>query len=119
MDMTQHDDMAQDSEMIKTVLQKIISEMDQLEAERIAPNKFRGGIVKGVDHPTANHAETVPEAEPENQDDQHEPLDPNILKTLLDKAGQADESGALPEDHESELPETIIAAVREKKKLPK
>lgn len=116
----EHDDQYQDADMIKKVLQKIIDEMDGLEANRIHPKvevmKLSGGS-DGIPHPMTNHAETPVEAEPENQDNQHEELDPEILKTLLDKAGNDSESQS--EADFMDLPPAVADAVRKKKGLTK
>jgi hypothetical protein len=144
-DMPQHDDQDQDAEMIKQVLQKIITEMDGLESHRIHPKvmaahvdiaapkdgsqpddsempptpMFGGGQV-GLKHPNENHGETPEESSPENQMNQHEGLDPDVLKKLMDRAGQADESGSEPEDEFLGMPPAIADAVRKKRQpLPK
>lgn len=143
-DMPQHDDQDQDAEMIKQVLQKIITEMDGLESNRIHPKMvahvdvatpkagmqpddsqmsptpmFDGGVA-GLKDPNGNHGETPEESEPENQFDQHEGLDDDILKKLLDKAGDADESGSESEDEFLGMPPAIADAVRKKRSpLPK
>lgn len=121
-EMEQHDDQSQDADMIKKVLQKIIDEMDGLEANRIHPKvevmKLSGGS-DGVPHPMTNHAETQEEAEPENQDNQHEELDPEILKTLLDRAGDANDSSSQSESDFLDLPPAVADAVRKKKGLAK
>jgi|ERR1019366_7501362 hypothetical protein len=140
-----HDDQDQDAEMIKQVLQKIITEMDGLESNRIHPKvmaahvdvaapkagiqpddstmpptpMFDGGEI-GQKHPNENSAETPEAAEPENQFNQHEELDPSVLKKLLDRAGMADESGSESEDEFTGLPPAIADAVRKKRQpLPK
>ena len=143
--MPQHDDEAQDADLIKQVLQKIITEMDGLEAKRIHPGMpaapadaatpqdgsqpddsempptpmFDGGQL-GQKDPNGNHAETPEAAEPENQFNQHEGLDPDVLKKLMDRAGMADETGAESEDEFLGMPPAIADAVRKKRQpLPK
>lgn len=117
----QHDDHEQDADMIKTVLQKIIDEMNGMESNRIMPESKHPKVMalsagsEGIPHPNSNHAEMPVEAEPENQDNQHEALDPEVLKTLMDRADQADESGSLPEDDFLGLPPAIADAVRKRK----
>ena len=152
-DMPQHDDEAEDADMIKKVLQKIIDEMDGLESNRIhpkmaapsmdavdpdkdqdndmnpaldpdqasdKPQMMAHGGAAGLRDPMSNHAETPEESEPENQFNQHEGLDDDILKKLLDKAGDADESGSESEDEFLDLPPAIADAVRKKRQpLPK
>lgn len=113
-------------DMIKTTLQKLIDDMNTLEAGRIAPPKPDAstppaplGLSEGshgIPRPNEDDAETPDEAEPENQDNQHGELDPNILKTLLEKAGSSDEDGSLPEDVEHEFPQEVQNAVNEKRK---
>lgn len=113
-----HDDQAQDAEMIKSVLQKIVDEMNGLEADRIMPAHKKPGYAAGsmgVESPNENKAETMQEAEPENPEPE---LDSDVLKSLLDKAGEADETGKLPEDDMADLPPAIADAVR-RKKMPK
>lgn len=113
-----HDDAAQDMDMIRSVLQKICDEMDGLEADRIMPAHKKPGYAAGsfgVEQPNENKAETLDEAEPENPEPE---LDSDVLKSLLDKAGEADETGKLPEDDMADLPPSIADAVR-RKKMPK
>lgn len=139
-DMPQHNDQTEDADMIKQVLQKIIDEMDGLEAGRIHPKMMAAkvdvmapkdgsqpddqmmayGGAAGIPDPTGNHAETPEEAEPEDQFNQHEGLDPDVLKKLLDRAGAADESGSESEDEFLDLPPAVADAVRKKRQpLPK
>lgn len=117
--MMQHDDETQDTEMIKSVLQKIIDEMNGLEADRIMPDHKKPGYSTGSDgipHPAENSAETPMEAEPENQDNQHEELDPEITRQLMEKATSADDQGSLPEDVEHEFPQEIQVAINARRK---
>lgn len=102
-----------DDEIVKHVLHKLIDDMDSLEANRIHP---RPVAQPGVSQPTEDKGETFDEAEPENQENQHDhSLDPHILSELMDKAGSAREDGSLPEDDENDLPEEIAVAVKKKK----
>lgn len=113
-----HDDAAQDSGMIAEVLRKIADDMEGYEANRIHPKVEVMHLAEGsagIPHPNEDSAETVDQAEPENQDNQHEPLDPKILAELMDKAGQADDSGTTPDDTMDDLPPEIADAVRKKK----
>lgn len=104
MDMMPQENSSQD--MIKSVLQKIIDEMGSLEADRIMPDHRKPKMVK-------MEVEAVkPTEEMDMEDDE---LDPNVLGELMDKAGQADESGELPEDKESDLPPEIAEAVKRRK----
>lgn len=106
--MMPQEDQHQDADMIKTILQKIIDEMNTIEADRIMPEDRKPKIMAAkVD---VMSPETM-EGEPENEDG----LDPAVLKDLLDKAGQADESGSMPEDRESDLPPEIRDAVNRRK----
>lgn len=107
-----------DADMVRSVLQKICDEMNGLEADRIMPAHKKPGYAAGsmgVEMPNENKAETMQEAEPENPEPE---LDSDVLKSLLDKAGEADETGKLPEDDMADLPPSIADAVR-RKKMPK
>lgn len=121
--MIPHDDEAQDSEMIKSVLQKIVDDMNSLEANRIMPEHKKPGYAMGggIPNPEENKAELPQQAEPETQTNQHEPLSPEVLKDLMEKAEHADESGATPEDEMEGLHPHIaaIVAMRRKEKHPK
>jgi hypothetical protein len=108
-----HDDEMQDVDMIKQVLQKIVDEMNGLEANRIHP-KMAAVKVDAVMPKDDSKMDGEPEPDADDQN-----LDPAILSQLMDKAGHADDSGALPEDHESDLPPEIAAAVQKKKGLMK
>lgn len=103
--MMPHDDKAQDMDMIKSILQKIIDEMGSMEADRIMPESRKPKMMK-------MEVEAVKPMEAEMDDEE---LDPNVLGELMNKAGEADESGELPEDKESDLPPEIAEAVRRKK----
>lgn len=104
--MIPHEDMSQDKDMIKAVLQKIIDEMDTMESDRIMP----------ADRKPKAMAVDVKAVQPMDEEES-EDLDPNVLGELMNKAGQADENGALPEDQESDLPPEIADAVRRKKEM--
>lgn len=112
-DMT-HDDLPQDAEMIKSVLHKIIDEMDALEAGRINPK-----MVAKVDVAVPHNESTEPAAEEasETPEEESSELDPEVLKQLMDKAGHADESGATEEENTDELPPSLADAVRRKKAM--
>lgn len=101
--MEMHDDMNQDKDMIKEILQKIIDEMGSMEADRIMPENRKPKMAMKVESVSAPV---------DSMDD--EELDPNVLGELMDKAGQADESGELPEDKQSDLPPEIVEAIRRK-----
>lgn len=106
-----HEDMKQDTDMIKSVLQKIIDEMNGMEADRIMPEERKPKMVK-------TEVEIVKPMEEEmGEEMESEELDPAILGELMHKAGEADESGELPEDRESELPLEIAEAVKRKKEM--
>lgn len=104
MDTMPHEDMSQDKDMIKSVLQKIIDEMDMMETDRIMPESRKPKMMK-------MEVETVKPLD----DMQDEELDPAVLGELMTKAGEADESGALPEDQMSDLPPEIREAVSRRK----
>lgn len=103
--MMPNENQSQDADMIKTILQKIIDEMSSMEADRIMPESRKPKMMK-------MEVESVSPVAAEMEDEE---LDPNVLGELMDKAGQADESGELPEDKESDLPPEIADAVRRKK----
>lgn len=103
-----HEDATQDASMITSVLRKIADEMDGLEANRIHPRVEKMEI-----------AAVAPKAEEPEEEETEDGLDPEILGKLLEKAGAADESGALPEDHENELPDEVMMAIKKKKGLLK
>ena len=115
--MMPHDDVEQDKDMIANVLQKIVDEMHGYEADRIMPEDKRPKMsMGGIPHPTEDKAESLDQAEPENQDNQHEPLDPAVLKELMSKAEEAGEDGSLPEDQEAEFPSEIQMLIAEHRK---
>lgn len=103
--MMPHEDMSQDKDMIKAVLQKIIDEMDTMESDRIMPE---GRKPKAVEM-------EVKTMHPMDEEMESDELDPSVLSELMSKAGEADETGALPEDRESDLPPEIRDAVNRKK----
>lgn len=113
--MMPHEDEKQDVDMIKTVLQKIIDEMTDMESQRMLPDG----------HPS-KHVEIAAKVEPsegspeeesmESPDQENSEHDDGVLSDLLGKADHADETGALPEDHEEDLPPEIAAIIAEKKK---
>lgn len=119
--MMPQEDMSDDASMIKQVLQKIIGEMEDLEAGRIHPKVEVMKLSRGSDgmpNPNENEAETPNQAEPENmegEDNQHEELDPEVLKQLMDKATTADDQGSLPEDQENAFPQEIQDALNKKR----
>jgi hypothetical protein len=131
--MLEHEDKKQDADMIKSVLQKIIDDMNEYEADRIMPEERKPKAVVtevteepedalhlykgsyGIKSPNENKAESFEQAEPENQFNQHDELDPTVLDELLKKAEEADEDGVLPEDRENDLPLELAKLVREKK----
>lgn len=106
MDNMEQEDMPQDVDMVRNVLQKIIDEMDTMEAGRIHP-KMVDAKMTTVDPKEEPMAEEMPEESGE--------LDPTVLKSLLDKAGSSDDSGALPEDGDMDLPPSLRDAVRKKR----
>jgi hypothetical protein len=111
--MLEHEDQKQDADMIKSVLQKIIDDMNSYEADRIMPEERK---------PKAVVAEVKSvEAQPEEEGMDEEGLNPEVLSQLLEQAGQANEDGSTEEDTLDGLHPDIAAIVREKKKanLPK
>lgn len=102
--MMPHDDKPQDMDMIKTVLQKIVDEMNTMESDRIMPDSRK---------PKAMAME-IKTTQPMDEMESDE-LDPTVLSELMNKAGEADESGALPEDRENDLPPEIRDAISRKK----
>lgn len=120
--MLEQDDSKQDMDMISTVLRKVADEMEQMESDRIMPDHMKPKVEvahlsmgAGIPNPNENKAETFDQAEPETQMNQHEPLDPAVLKELMDKAGQADDEGATEDDHLDEFDPEIAALIRKKK----
>lgn len=102
-------------DQIKSMLQKVVDEMDSMESNRILPDGHPSKM-------TAMAVKATPEAgiaadEPDMNDDSTD-MDPNVLSQLMDKATTADDSGTLPEDQNSDLPPEILAAVERNKKKP-
>lgn len=117
--MMPQEDKTQDMDMIADALQKIVDEMHGYESNRIMPEEKRQGMFAGSNglvKPNENSAETMEQAEPENQDNQHEPLDPEIVKELMAKATEADNEGNIPGEDMSDLPHDIQKLVEEKRK---
>lgn len=106
--MLEHEDQKQDTDMIKSVLQKIINEMNEFEADRIMPEERKPKAVMA-------EVKTVEPVESEEMDT--EGLSPEVLSELMTKAESADEEGNLPEDQEDSLPSELANLVREKKKV--
>jgi hypothetical protein len=99
-------DESQDMDMIKKVLQKIIDEMDGMEADRLSPASAKP---KAAEAP----AEASPmDQMPEDESDDSSPM----LPDLMSKADSADSEGMLPEDKESDVPPELAAIIAEKKK---
>jgi hypothetical protein len=99
-------------DMIKSTLQQIIDEMNDMESQRILPE---GHSAKRVEI----SADIKPEVEtPEENviEGGQEELDPAVLKELISKAGESDSEGNLPEDQESEFDPEIAKLIAEKKK---
>jgi len=100
---------SQEKDMIKSVLQKIIDDMNSYEADRIMPMERK---------PKAVVAEVKSvEAEPMDVEEDEEGLNPDILSQLLDKAEKASPEGETDEDTEEGLDPEIARIVREKRKL--
>lgn len=102
-----------DAALAKSVLHKMVDDMEGYEAARIHPRKPDHA---GVVNPTEDKGENFDEAEPENSENQHD-LNPKVLGDLLNKAGSAHEDGSTSEDLEEELPEEIRSAVNKKRKI--
>ncbi len=120
--MMPHDDMEQDGQMIAEVLRKIADDMEGYEANRIHPKVEVMHLSEGSDGipmPNENDAETPDQAEPENQDNQHEALDPKVLAELMQKAESSDEMGSTPDDALNEFPQEIQDAITKKRELHK
>ena len=100
---------SQEKDMIKSVLQKIIDDMNSYEADRIMPMERKPKTVVA-------EVKSV-EAEPmEEMEDDEEGLNPDILSQLLDKAEKASPEGETEEDTEEGLDPEIAQLVREKRK---
>jgi len=108
--MLEHDDQAQDVDMIKSVLQRIIDEMNSFEADRIMPeDRKKKEIITEI------QTEGSPDEESMELESAEGGLSSDVLTELMSKAESADETGSLPEDRESELPLELEKLVREKK----
>ena len=114
--MLEHEDQKQDMDMIKSVLQKIIDEMNEFEADRIMPEEKKPKAMVAEVHAVEGSPEEEAMESPEEEKTE-DGLNPNVLSELMDKAESADEEGNLPEDHENSLPPELAALVREKKKI--
>lgn len=114
-DMMQHEDQSQDESMIKQVLQKIIDEMDGMEANRIHPKMMAAKIDVAPMHDES--MEPKAEEMSETSEEESSELDPSVLSSLMEKAGSVNEDGASPEDSMDDLPPSIADAVRKKKGL--
>lgn len=97
------------TDMVKSILQNIIDDMNDMEADRIMPEDRKPKAMK-VEVKTAT---PKPEMVEETMEDDE--LDPAVLDELMTKADQADENGLLPEDAEDELPPDIADSVRRKR----
>lgn len=106
--MLEHEDQKADVDMIKTVLQKIIDEMNEMEAGRIMPEEKRPKVMEAEIKAVEPAEEEMGEEGPE--------LDQGVLSELMGKAESADEEGNLPEDREDELPPELSEIVRSKRK---
>ncbi len=102
----QHDDSGDDMDMIKQVLQKIIDEMDGMEADRFSPSSAKPKAIEA--HIEAHPMDSMPE---DDGDDTG-----TMLPDMMQKAGSADSEGMLPEDKESDVPPELAAIIAEKKK---
>lgn len=106
--MQEHSDESQDMDMIKSVLQKIIDQMDQMEADNLMPEARKPKVV-----------EATVEASPMDMsmdDDGSDSDDASLLPSLMDKAKDADDEGALPEDKQEDVDPAIASIIAEKKK---
>lgn len=109
-----HEDGKQDMDMISTVLRKVADEMEQMESDRIMPDHMKPKMEM------TSVSMAKPEEMPMDEsmpDDQDSSLDPEILKQLMDKAGEADDNGATPDDHLDEFDPEVAALIRQKKEL--
>lgn len=95
-------------EMIKSVLQKVIDEMNGLESDRIMPEHKKPKMM-------AAKVETVAAPEEMAMDEEESELDPEILSQLMQKADGADENGASEEDRLEEFDPEISEAIKRKK----
>lgn len=114
--MLEHNDEMQDLDMIKRVFQKVVSDMEQMESDRLMPDHMKPKMeVAKIDvtSPTSEHEMSE---SPEMESEEHE-LDPEILNQLMDKANSADDEGSTEEDHVDELDPELADAVRKKKAM--
>jgi len=108
--MLEHDDAKQDVDMIKTVLQKIIDDMTEYEADRIMPEERKPKEV--IAEVKSIEAHPMDEMDMETDEE----LNPDVLSQLLEKAGSASLEGETEEDVEDGLDPEIAKLVREKRK---
>jgi hypothetical protein len=107
--MLEHEDQKQDADMIKSVLQKIIDDMNAYEADRIMPEERK---------PKAVIAEVKSvEATPlDGIESDEEGLNPEVLAQLMEKADTASPEGETEEDMDEGLDPEIARLVQEKRK---
>jgi len=99
---------SQEKDMIKSVLQKIIDDMNSYEADRIMPEARK---------PKAVVAEVKSiEAEPIEAELDDEGLNPEVLAQLMETAEKASPEGETDEDMEEGLDPEIARLVQEKRK---
>lgn len=108
-DMPQDDDKAQDMDMISQVLRKVADEMDKMDADGYLPDHMKPKMVEAK-------VEASPLDDMPMDDDSDESDDASMLPSLMDKAGMADDEGALPEDKQDDVDPAIAAIVAQKKK---
>jgi hypothetical protein len=108
----QHNDEAQDAQMIISVLQKVIDDMKSMESDRLMPDHMKPKVeMAKIDVAAPKEDTSMPE------DEQDSDLDPDILSKLMDKANSADDNGATPEDNVDELDPDIADIIRNKKAM--
>lgn len=106
--MLEHEDQKQDADMIKSVLQKIIDDMNSYEADRIMPMERK---------PKAVMAEVKSiETEPMEEEMDDEGLNPEVLAQLMEKAETTSPEGETEEDIDEGLDPEIARLVQEKRK---
>lgn len=103
-DMPTPSDSKPNLDMIKSALMKVIDDMTAMESDRLTPDERKP---KPVEAPAAAPEEPVDLGSDES--------DPSMLSGLLGDADKADETGAMPEDKENDLPPEIMEVVRRKK----
>jgi hypothetical protein len=107
--MLEHSDEQQDKDMIKSVLQKIIDDMNKYESDRIMPEERK---------PKAVVAKVETEKVlPLEEEDMEEGLNPEVLSQLMAKADEANENGETEEDNMEGLDPEIMRLIQEKKKI--